>query len=482
MVCVTNRSPDIPATAATLQTLQLTTNERQQIVQNVNRMKKALILAYYFPPVAASGSTRPAGIARHLSEHGYLPHVVMADPESVYPETGQDRALLEGVRDDLKVHRVRYRSTLKDLLSLRDALLRRNAGPGASEPESSAATAPATPSDEVSFKDYWLDRLFLLPDHQKYWVKPAVEYVCSLPEQDRPDVILATANPWSSLLAGMKIAQRLNIPWVADFRDPWARNPKPQPNARLLPQIRTLEAKVVNSATRVIANTEPLAAALREDYRDRANVISAVTNGYLQNLMSTVERRPVAGKLEFCHFGSVYPLRNPVVLLRALDRLTAAKPEIARKITLRFIGGWDVQDSECDALAEKLEAIGALSREESVPRDVALQMMADAPYLLILQQDFPLQIPAKLYEYIAVGRPMLVVGGQGATADLVKQFGLGICCENDEAALLTLLEDLASNRRTIEAPAADVIARFSYSEIAGQVAAVLDRAIADHTR
>ena len=95
----------------------------------------------------------------------------------------------------------------------------------------------------------------------------------------------------------------------------------------------------------------------------------------------------------------------------------------------------------------------------------------------ILQQDFPLQIPAKIYEYIASGRPLIMIGGEGATSDLVTGNGLGLVCRDDVASLKQML--LAVANETVTAAPGDTAARreFGYRALTGQLADVLNAAI-----
>jgi glycosyltransferase involved in cell wall biosynthesis len=443
-------------------------------------MRKVLLVAYYFPPAAASGSLRPVGLCRHLREFGFEPHVVCSDPASIHPPGGHDPTLEALVPQWVRVDRIQYRSTLKELLALREHI-RRVISPQRAEQRDQTIQEEAT--DELSVKDVILDRLFVFPDHQKYWVRPVVRHVCALPASQRPDVVLATANPWSSLLAGVRIAQRLAIPFVADFRDPWSRNPKPQPNARLLSQIVELERRVLEGATRIITNTEALRGALISDHPSTAEKIDTITNGFIEDMIPEASANGYQdGPIELCHFGSVYPLRHPRALLEAMSDLAASGVLSPGDLRIRFIGVWDIRDARCEELASHLASAGFVIREPAMPREKAMRAMSLASHLLILQQGFPLQIPAKLYEYIAVGRPVVVIGGEGATADLVSKHGLGVCCPNEVKALRRLLSDLLSKSRSIPAPDSATVRQFSYRNIARRVAGTLEEAIAMFAR
>ena len=185
---------------------------------------------------------------------------------------------------------------------------------------------------------------------------------------------------------------------------------------------------------------------------------------------------PTGSKIELCHVGTVYPLRNPKTLLRAMHELKQERDDLP--LRLRLVGGWDVQDAETDQLAESLEASGVLVREGSVSREAALQKMGEASHLLILQQDFPLQIPAKLYEYVATGRPIIAIGGPGATRNLVTNSKLGICCEDSVTSIRAMLISLLEAPENVPTPTESTIQSFEYQQIAHQVADVLRRTLA----
>lgn len=53
--------------------------------------------------------------------------------------------------------------------------------------------------------------------------------------------------------------------------------------------------------------------------------------------------------------------------------------------------------------------------------------------LLVIQPDTHLQVPGKLFEYVFFQRPILALTGPGATADLVRRYGLGLVVPADQA-------------------------------------------------
>ena len=100
--------------------------------------------------------------------------------------------------------------------------------------------------------------------------------------------------------------------------------------------------------------------------------------------------------------------------------------------------------------------------------------MARADLLLIFQPGFPLQIPGKIYEYIASRRPLLIIGGEGATGNLVERYRLGACCLNQVAAIKSLLLKFINGQIDIVPPMDADVDRFHYRSLTGELANILD--------
>ena len=50
-----------------------------------SQMRRALLIAYYFPPIAATGGMRPLNFCRNLASYGWAPKVLATDHGSVLP-------------------------------------------------------------------------------------------------------------------------------------------------------------------------------------------------------------------------------------------------------------------------------------------------------------------------------------------------------------------------------------------------------------
>jgi glycosyltransferase involved in cell wall biosynthesis len=70
-------------------------------------------------------------------------------------------------------------------------------------------------------------------------------------------------------------------------------------------------------------------------------------------------------------------------------------------------------------------------------------MEAEADVLLLIQGGgFHMQVPSKAYEYLAMGRPILAITGDGATADLVRTSPIGrVVPPGDEEGIAAYLRE-----------------------------------------
>ncbi|MGH9426046.1 MAG: glycosyltransferase, partial [Terriglobia bacterium] len=243
-------------------------------------------------------------------------------------------------------------------------------------------------AQSTRWKDFILEWAFSFPDPECSWFRPAVRNL-HLPTSEDPDVVFATGGPWTCLLVGQTLARRLQVPFVADFRDPWTANPYyALPSRFLFGKARRLERALCDAATRVIANTEELRRRFAFDYPDFAHKFVTITNGYNSDVSEPSIRHQEPSDeagLELSYFGTLYGNGNPLPLLQAVMELVEANGLRSDQFRLRFVGSWEIVDDRCERLARKLEKQGFLRREPPVPHHLCLEQMRQANVLLIMQ-------------------------------------------------------------------------------------------------
>ena len=463
-------------------------------------VKSLLIVAYYFPPVAASGAMRALGFCRYLEKYGWRPWVLTTAPYSVYPPHPIDQELLARLPDNVAVETIPYINPLHRIIAVRNRLrelaragmmfqnLQRQGGCSSSDP------AKPQPRGRISrLRDLFLDWAFSFPDPQCSWLRPAVGWFSKLEREKFPQAVFATGGPWTSLLIGRTLSMRFQVPFIADYRDPWTSNPYSSFSSPfLVNKAKRLERSICTAASRVITNTDELLLKLCADYPELRNKCLTIPNGFDRE--SFVPEHEAGGmsdqlrsvdsngrNIELCHFGTIYGKRTPVTLFQAMLELYEEEQLRADQVRMRFVGAWEVTDAPTERLAQELEKHGFLRREAPVAHQACLRQMARASALLIIQPDSPLQIPGKNYEYIATGRPLLLIGEEGATARLVRQHRLGISCPNGIADIKQLIRQLVNGQLELKSPPPECTDRFDYRTLTSDLAKALNDVWSEHS-
>ncbi|WP_144821939.1 glycosyltransferase [Marinobacter piscensis] len=404
---------------------------------------KVLFIAYFYPPTESTGvpgSMRTVKFIRNL-ENGE--RHVLTTPERVTQEADALAHMSLPVNGE-KVHRVAAWDIFRLLLSIRSGL-RRLIGKGKQSGKTQGRDTPAkstfkssADSAEISrsqkLKDFVYD-LSYFPDQAGPWIVPAFLKGRKLVRQHNLDVIFATGSPWSGLITGYLISKTTGKPLVVDFRDPWVNNPFHQSKGKLLDRWgAALEKKVVNHAAAVSLNTEPLMEEFVQRYPElESDKFFVMPNGIDQRDFEHVRQQTHQERdkntLSLCHAGFLYGVRDPAPLLDALRKINKALEGKGQRITFTQIGDvsldYDIRHTYSD-LIEK----GLLVLEPAKPYQACLQLLAAADIVINIQSGTKTQIPSKLYDYLAINRPILhLTPKTGALGRLVERYQLGTCIE-----------------------------------------------------
>jgi glycosyltransferase involved in cell wall biosynthesis len=397
-------------------------------------------VAHISPPATLSAARRVAGLTRHLARLGHRVTVLTSVVAGSGPVHGAART-------------IRTRDLMVSPLNWR-------AGSFAALQGADAGDYDAAPSVLAAH---------VAPDLQLVgWVPFALPRALSL--AGAVDCVITTAPPQSGHLIGLAL-QRVGVPWVADFRDGWRFGPA-RPEFASAP-VRVLDAAlermVARSADVVVGVTRPIADDLAQRFGVRATTI---TNGFdpADQAVDESWTPPLdPARPSFVHTGSLaYGGRSAAPLLEALRFLDAEAPEVVFAGPSSAAERAELADA---ALHGRARSLGSLPR----PRALALQRAADG-LLVIADDDQPSVATGKLYEYLAAGRPILVLGRGSEAARTVTELGAGLVASaRDPRDIADALRRLMNGEAGPAAP--EGLERFSYERLAGQLADEVERAI-----
>ncbi len=393
--------------------------------------RRVLMVAFHFPPcTGTSGVFRTAKFVRYLPEYGWSPVVLTASPRA-YPSS-----------DD---------------------------GTGQSTPDVPVARALALDAARHLALGGRYPRLAALPDRWTTWWLSGVLKGLRLIRRFQPLVLWSTYPIATAHLIGLTLHRLSRLPWVAEFRDPMTEEDYPR-DAALRGTLRWVERRTVSRASRVVF-TAPSACTF---YRQRYPAISAerftvIPNGYddadLDGLpLDEPGGVPKDRPLQVLHAGVIYrDERDPSSFFRALADLKRQGVISAR--ALRIVLRAPSDEQHLEAFLRSLGLDDVVSVLPTIPHRRALEECAAADALLLIQgASCNRQIPAKVYEYLKLGRPILALTDpRGDTAQLLNQTGGATILPSDDRAItVSLPRFLAAVRaHTHPGPASDTVDRFS---------------------
>ena len=416
-------------------------------------MRHVLMLAYDFPPRGATGVFRITKFVRYLPEFGWQPVVVAAAVRGGM----RDEALLAQLPSDLEVIRV---------------------GNPFAPGDGASGRHTARPGARARLRQQ-LRRAFI-PDPQLLWVPAAVQAATQRIHRGEIAALVTTAPPYSVHVAGLWLKRRFpQLPWLMDLRDIWSENPTiPDPMTYKLQ--RAWEQTCLRSADHVTTATEGQRGLLLRAFDLPADQITTITNGFDPADFPAVTAAPAGRALRLTHTGSLVGNRAAATrgLFEALTRLVT-QGITADDLEVRLVG---VCDPEVYRWAEPLVAQGLVQLAPFTAYAGAVAEMAAAHALLLITSDDregQLSHPNKLFEYFAIGRPILALTPEGDVARLVREAGVGqavppLATDRIVAAFCTLLADHRSGALSQLRADNQRFARFARRELTRQLAAQLD--------
>ncbi|QDU41917.1 D-inositol-3-phosphate glycosyltransferase [Symmachiella dynata] len=420
--------------------------------------QKLLLIARDFPPDFSPGVPRIERFARNLPESGWQPLILAMEQEAADSQAATK--LDDPSLNSIIVERCRMKKWYRSqpaAATTNKTQTTASAPPEGKQPAQSET--PARPSRLRPLRQWCVnlkDLLIITPDKAIGWVSPAVATGKRMIREHNPQAIMTSGPPHSIHLIGRRLKLATGLPWVADFRDPWARRPwghkKQNPwGQNLYPWF---ERRCVETADRVILNTEAMADDFRRFYPQWESKFLAIPNGCdghlverIEQLLGEIPARSAAEPLTLTHAGSLYRERDPRPLIEAIALLNQ------RGIAIRFeqIGNCS-GDFNIPTFLRDHDCGEYVSLTPPVPRDEALRRMAAADLLLLIQPGTDLQIPGKLFEMLPFRKPILAVAHAGATADVINQYQLGaVATDHTPQAMATVLENLIQHRQRSDA-------------------------------
>jgi len=293
---------------------------------------------------------------------------------------------------------------------------------------------------------------------------------CAQPLIDtyRPELLIASAPPFSCAALGQQLSDLYRLPFVLDLRDAWFTGmPWPYPTRTQRNSSQYWERLSLTHAAAVIVVTQTLSRLLEQQFGPEVgkkivyiphsfesqtqtviptdefprtnNEFRIVYTGQLRGVkemqMSALHRftrrsvqqirRSILGA-NFCE-----KLRldwmSPHILFEAIGNIAAAHADFARDLRLVFAGE---KFSAIDRWAKQFGIQNNIIQMGPLPPEKARLLPHSADLLLLNLygiQDCPYHwcVPSKIFEYLGTGKPILSLTPPGEASDIVRLAGTG---------------------------------------------------------
>ncbi len=388
-------------------------------------MHKALFIAHQFPPIASSGSFRPAKFVKYLPQFNWQPYVITTQKIS---SLGFDQTLTDDLPDGIAIRRIstplpKPRDRMTSWLAKYSPVLKQEI--------SKTFDKEWQPLSRIEQGLRFLIKFALFPltliqyppiDSVIYWSMKIISPAFRLIKSEDIEVIFTTSAPWSSLISGLILKKMTGRPWVADMRDPWTTEELRYKTESWRLVIDKYFERLCLRNTDVVIGVTPQ---WLNDLQRLAGEESAIgkyeliTNGYDESDFADHSLPSLNSETEIMisHVGSMFQGGLEPLLLS----LTNLNGKLLDRIRFDLIGY--VHPHDLDSLAQSSVKSSFNLQSKRVTHFQSLQIMRES-HVLLLTLPFE-YYPGKIFEYMRVGRPVLALVQHGPVAKLIEQARIG---------------------------------------------------------
>ncbi len=398
-------------------------------------MKKVLIITYYWPPSGGGGVMRWLKMSKYLPEQGWQP--IIYTPENPDPLIIDDSLLSEVHPDTIE---------LKTNIWEPYDIYRKITGKKDSEKLKAGHISEASSGDWKNRLSVFIRGNFLIPDPRMFWIRPSIKYLTKYLIENPVDLIVSTGPPHSMHLIALGLKKRFSkVKWIADFRDPWTDidfYDKLKLTKWADKNHKRLEKKVLKKADHIVTVSPGCA---KDIEKIAGKTVHIIYNGFDPqdfNFSETIKDN----SFTISHFGAFNIDRNPKALWKSLGELAKENKDFASELKIQLIGQTHesiTNSIDAEGLTKNLVLVNHLPHREGLLKistsNILLLPLNDAPNVNGI-------LPGKMFEYMALKRPILAIGPLEADyARVLKKTESGFCHEfNDVQGMKTTIQSIFS--------------------------------------
>ncbi|MCK9207892.1 MAG: hypothetical protein M0P66_12335 [Salinivirgaceae bacterium] len=348
-------------------------------------MTKVLILAYDFPPYVSVGALRPFSWYRYLKDYDVYPIIVTRQWANKYGN--QLDYVAPGELPETLIEETEYGTLIKTpyhpnisnrlLLKFGDSRFKflRKAITG--------------------FYEFFQFPFFIGPKTEIY--NAANKFL----SENKVDAIIATGDPFILFKYASQLSQNYDIPWYADYRDPWIQNKKSNGFNFFLMWQSYFEKKFLKNVETIFTVSSFVKAQIIQNQSGKE--FEFITNGYDPQGIDEIRKIPQNKTiLSIAFMGTVYKWHPIKQFLEVCNELIMSN----FSLQLNFYGisneneVLDPIKEDYFALKDKIRIYPKMSNKQ------LLNNLA-ANNILLLFNDYSI-LGTKIYDYLAIQRKIIL--------------------------------------------------------------------------
>jgi hypothetical protein len=243
-------------------------------------------------------------------------------------------------------------------------------------------------------------RNFAWPDYTMFWLISVFKVRKKLNLEY--DVLVTVSLPFSSHIAGYLINKKIGKPWIMDVGDPFTlKTTAPENNSFLYGRLnKNYEMKFYQQASKVLFTHDDARKIHIKEFQINPSItaVGQPISKFREHLYEQTKNYNYTNNdIKFGYFGIfTHGVRTPVNFINFLDKFQ------------NYEMHWYI-NSDSESILQKNRLDSSKHNFNShVARDEALQLMTKSFHCLVSIGNLnPNQIPSKVIEYIATGKPVI---------------------------------------------------------------------------
>ena len=385
-------------------------------------MKKVLIITYYWPPAGGIGVLRCLKFAKYLRDYGWEPIVYTAE-NAQYPYLDPDN------ETDIPPNLTVIKRPILEPFNMFKALTGRKKDAPMSNPLVARDKKPGALENLM----IWIRGNFFIPDARALWIRPSVRFLTRYLKENPVDALLSDGPPHTNTMIACKLSQKLGIPWLADFQDPWTQVDYYQ-LFKITPWADRIHKRQEQEVFQTAHKTTIASPHWKEDLQSiGAKNVEVIFWGYDEDDFKTLKPAGTP-KFRILHAGILGLDRLPDKVFRALQILCKEVPGFKADLQIDLYGMVDYSIKESIA-THQLE--DCTQYKGTIDRRSVLKEIVNAHLLLLpLNKSANIlgRIPGKLFEYLRSFVPILCLGpAESDVSQVIQELGAGETFGYDDA-------------------------------------------------